>query len=120
MVNILLVPINDLKSHPTETRFISMGKSLVDQFGIKICVLHYRRIPTESKTNRDLGFELLSFNDLRTTSIWSYYVVNSLPMFFALTKAIKNKKIDVIIHANIVPSTIAAGLGQAFPYPSYL
>jgi glycosyltransferase involved in cell wall biosynthesis len=116
-VNILLVPINDLKSHPTETRFISMGKSLVDLFGVNINVLHYRRIPTESKTNRKLYFDVLTFGDLKTKNLWSYYVVNALPMFFALSKAIKEKKIDVIIHANILPSTIAVCLGKVFHVP---
>jgi glycosyltransferase involved in cell wall biosynthesis len=117
MVNILLVPVNDLKSHPTETRFISMGKSLVDQFGVNIYALHYRKIPTESKTNRKLDFDVLSFGDLKTKSIWSYYVVNALPIFFAVSKAVKKKRIDVIIHANILPSTIAAGLGKLFHVP---
>jgi hypothetical protein len=41
MVNVLLVPINDLKSHPTDTGFISMGKSLVDRFNLDIFVLLY-------------------------------------------------------------------------------
>jgi len=117
MVNILLVPINDLKSHPTETRFISMGKGLVDKFDINIYVLHYRKIPTESKTNRKLGFKVLSLSDWKTKNIWSYYIVNALPMFFALLNALRKKNIDVIIHANIVPSTIAVGLGELFHVP---
>ena len=117
MVNILLVPINDLKSHPTETRFISMGKSLVDKFDVNIHVLYYRKIPTESKTNRKLDFDILSFGDLKTKNLWSYYFFNALPIFFALSKAMRKKKIDVIIHANILPSTIAVGLGKLFHVP---
>jgi glycosyltransferase involved in cell wall biosynthesis len=117
IVNILLVPINDLKSHPTETRFISMGKSLVEQFDFNLYALHYTKIPTESKTNRKLDFNVLSFRDLKTRNLWSYYVINALPMFFALSTAIKKKKIDVIIHANILPSTIAVVLGKLFHLP---
>ncbi len=117
MVNVLLVPINDLKTHPTETRFISMGKSLIDKYDVNIDVLHYRKIPTESKTNRKLDFDELNVPDLKTKSLWSYYVVNALPMLFTLTKAMKEKKIGLVIHANILPSTIAVVMGKLFHAP---
>lgn len=117
MVNILLIPINDLKSHPTDTRFISMGKSLVDRFNVDIFVLRYRKIPTESKTNRKLNFELVDFNDVGTRNIGSYYFANAVQMFSALSRVLKKKEIDVIIHANILPSTIAVGLGKIFHVP---
>jgi glycosyltransferase involved in cell wall biosynthesis len=94
-----------------------MGKSLVDNFGVNLFALHYRKIPTESKTNRKLGFDALSFGELNTKNMWSYYIVNALPMFFALSKAIKKKKIDLIIHANILPSTIAVVLCKLFHVP---
>jgi glycosyltransferase involved in cell wall biosynthesis len=117
MINILLVPINDLKSHPTATRFISMGKSLVDRFDVNIFALRYKRIPTLSKANRELNFQVVDFNDIRTGSIGSYYVANTLPIFSALSRVLEKKRIDVIIHANIIPSTIAIGLGKIFHIP---
>jgi glycosyltransferase involved in cell wall biosynthesis len=117
MVNVLLIPINDLKSHPMDSRFVSMGKSLVDRFNVNIFILRYKKIPTESKTNRKLSFELVDFNDIQTGNIGSYYFANAVQMFSALSKVLKKKKIDVIIHANILPSTIAVGLGKIFHVP---
>lgn len=64
MVNILLIPINDLKSDPMGSRFVSMGKSLVDRFNVNISILRYKKIPTESKTNRKLSFELVDYRSI--------------------------------------------------------
>lgn len=94
-----------------------MGKSLVNRFNVNIFTLRYKKIPTESKTNRKLSFELVDFNDIQTGSIGSYYFANAVPMFLTLSKLLKKKQIDVIIHANILPSTIAVGLGKIFHIP---
>lgn len=117
MVNILLVPINDLKTHPTDTRFIAMGKALEEKFNAHIFLLRYKKIPTDSKTDRALTFELVDFNDLKADSIGLYYILNALPMSVAVSKILRQRKIDVIIHANIVPSNIAVGLGRIFRVP---
>jgi glycosyltransferase involved in cell wall biosynthesis len=117
MINILLVPINDLKTHPTDTRFIAMGKALEEKFNVRIFLLRYKKIPTDSKTDRTLKFELLDFNDLKADSIGLYYILNALPMSVGLSQILRERKIDVIIHANIVPSTIAVGLGRIFRVP---
>jgi glycosyltransferase involved in cell wall biosynthesis len=99
------------------SRFISMGKSLVEGFDVKIIALRYKKIPTESKANRKLSLELLDFNDIQTGNMGSYYIANAGQMFLALSNVLKKKKIDVIIHANILPSTIAVGLGKIFHVP---
>jgi glycosyltransferase involved in cell wall biosynthesis len=117
LINILLVPINDLASHPTETRFISIAKKLVKNFDVNIFALRYKNIPTASKARRKLNFELLDFNDIKSQNIGLYYLVNVIPIFSALRRQLKKEKIDIIIHANILPSSVAVGLGRIFHVP---
>jgi glycosyltransferase involved in cell wall biosynthesis len=117
MLNILLVPINDLASHPTETRFISIARKMVKKFDVNLFALRYKNIPTASKAKRKLNFELLDFNDIKSQNIGFYYMANAIPIFSALRRQLKKEKIDIIIHANILPSSVAVGLGKMFHVP---
>jgi len=117
MTNILLVPVNDLLSHPTETRFISIARKMVEKFDVNLFALRYKNIPTASKAKRKLNFEFLDFHDIRTETIGSYYIANAFPIFFTLLRKLKQEKIDIIIHANILPSSIAVGLGKMLHVP---
>jgi len=117
MVNILLIPINDLVSHPTETRFISIARKMVEKFDVNVFALRYKNIPTASKAMRKLNFGLLDFNDIKSQNIGLYYMANAIPIFSALRRQLKREKIDIIIHANILPSSVAVGLGRIFHIP---
>lgn len=117
MVNILLIPINDLVSHPTETRFISIARKMVEKFDVNVFALRYKNIPTASRAMRKLNFGLLDFNDIKSQNIGLYYMANTIPIFSALRRQLKREKIDIIIHANILPSSVAVGLGRIFHIP---
>ena len=117
MLNVLLVPVNDLISHPIETRFTSIAKKMVEKFKFNIFVLRYTNIPTSSGAERKLAFKSVKFKNFKTKNIGLYYVANALPVFSALLSQLKNERIDVIIHANILPSTIAVELGKLLHKP---
>jgi glycosyltransferase involved in cell wall biosynthesis len=117
MLNVLLVPVNDLLSHPIETRFTSIAKKMVENFNIKIFVLRYINIPTSSSLNRKLPFESVEFKDLKMKNIGMYYLSNVVPMFSAIFNQLKKKRIDIIIHANVLPSAIAVKLGKMLHKP---
>jgi glycosyltransferase involved in cell wall biosynthesis len=120
VLNVLLVPVNDLISHPIETRFISIAKKMTEKFSVNISVLRYTNIPTSSRAcgvERKLGFKSVKFKDFKTGNIGLYYVVNAIPIFSTLLNQLKNENFDIIIHANILPSTIAVELGKMFHKP---
>lgn len=117
MLNVLLVPVNDLISHPIETRFTSIAKKMMEKFNVNIFLLRYTNIPTSSAVERKLDFKSIKFKDFRTSNIGLYYVANAIPVFSTLLNQLKNEKIDVIIHANVLPSAIAVMLGKMFHKP---
>lgn len=117
MLNILLIPVNDLISHPIETRFISIGKKMIEKFNVNISVLRYPNIPTSSRVERKLGFKPVKFKDLKFENLGLYYLGNSVSIFSTLAHQLKNEEIDVIIHANVIPSAIGVKLGEIFHKP---
>ena len=117
MTNILLVPINDLVSHPTETRFISIGRKLVEKFDVNLFVLRYKNLPTDLKASRKLNFQMVDYYDVKMKNIGLYYTINSGSFLSVLLRKLKQEKIDLIIHANLLPSTIVVGLGKLLNIP---
>lgn len=117
MFNILLVPVNDLVSHPIETRFIFIAKKMMEKFDVNFFVLRYKSIPTSSNLKRKLGFKSVKFRDLKAQSVGLYYAINTVPILSALSNQLKTERIDAIIHANILPSAIAVELGRIFHKP---
>lgn len=114
MLNVLLVPVNDLISHPVETRFTLIAKKMMEKFSVNIFVLRYPNIPTSSGVERKLDLKSVKFKDFRTGNIGLYYIANAIPIFSTLFNKLKNERIDIIIHANILPSAIAVELGKMF------
>ncbi|MHC3128458.1 MAG: glycosyltransferase [Candidatus Bathyarchaeota archaeon] len=111
------MPVNDLLTHPIETRFISIAKKLIEKFNFNFSVLRYNNIPTSSNVKRNLDFKHISLKNFKTANVGTYYVANSIPIFSALSNHLKNEKVDLIIHANVLPSTIAVTLGKIFHKP---
>jgi teichuronic acid biosynthesis glycosyltransferase TuaH len=117
LTNILLVPINDLVSHPTQTRFISLAEKMVEKFDVNLFALRYKNLPTDIKAHRKLNFKSLDYFDVGTRSLASYYAVNAGSIVSVLLRELRDKEIDVIIHANLLPSTIAVSLGRMLNIP---
>jgi glycosyltransferase involved in cell wall biosynthesis len=90
---------------------------MVQKFDVNLFALRYKNIPTASKAKRKLNFELLDFYDIKSQNIGFYYVANAIPIFSALRRQLQKEKIDIIIHANILPSSVAVGLGKMFHVP---
>jgi glycosyltransferase involved in cell wall biosynthesis len=117
MYDALLIPVNDLISHPIETRFTFIAKKLMKKFDVNFHVLRYPKIPTSSKVKRKLDFEMVEPKDFGFKNIGLYYAMNTGTIFLALSELLKKEQIDVIIHANILPSTVAVKLGRIFHKP---
>ena len=81
-------------------------------------MLHYHNIPTAYKeVKRKIDAQFIEFRTIRSESVWSYYLLNSASIFSALSRQLNNNDIDIIIHANILPSAIAVALGRFFHVP---
>jgi glycosyltransferase involved in cell wall biosynthesis len=117
VTNILLVPINDLVSHPTDTRFLSIGRKLVENHNVNLFALRYKNLPTDIKANRNLNFQPIDYFDFKIKSISAYYALNSPSIFAILLRKLKQEKIDIIIHANLLPSSVAVTLGRLLNIP---
>jgi len=117
MFNVLLIPVNDLISHPVETRFISIAKKMIEKYQVNFLVLRYKKIPTASELERKLDFKSIEFKDFAFGNMGLYYAMNSGPILLTLSKLLRKEKIDIIIHANVLPSTIAVQLGKIFHKP---
>jgi len=117
VLNVLLVPVNDLLTHPIETRFTSIAKKMVEKFNVNIFLLRYRNIPTSLNVERKLAFKSVAFKDFKIGNLGCYYIANTVPIFSVLLNQLKKENIDVIVHANILPSSIAVKLGEIFHKP---
>jgi glycosyltransferase involved in cell wall biosynthesis len=90
---------------------------MVAKYDVNLFALRYANLPTDVKAHRKLNFKSLSYFDVRAGSIGLYYAVNSGAMFSALLKNMKQEKIDIIVHANLLPSTMAVALGRMLNIP---
>jgi len=87
------------------------------KFDVNIFALRYANIPTSSRVERKLDFKFVQFEGLKIGNIGLYYAANAIPVFSTLLNKLKDERIDVIIHANILPSAIAVKLGKMFHKP---
>jgi glycosyltransferase involved in cell wall biosynthesis len=118
-LHVLLIPVNDLVSHPITTRFFFLAKKLIEGHNVRISMLRYRNFPTRLNNTfeRELGIESVFFRPLSTKGAGSYYLLNSLAMLRAATKHLKRENTDAIIHANLLPSTLGVGIGKTLHLP---
>ena len=117
MYNVLLIPVNDLVTHPIETRFTFIAKKMMEKFDVNFFTLRYTKIPTSSKMKRKLNFNSVKFKEFGLKNIGLYYAINATSIFHRLSQLLKKEDIDLIIHANILPSAIAVQLGEWFHKP---
>jgi glycosyltransferase involved in cell wall biosynthesis len=58
------------------------------------------------------------FRPIRTGGLGLYYTTNAFGIFKALSKLMKTERIDIIVHANIIPSYIALKIATMHGIPS--
>jgi glycosyltransferase involved in cell wall biosynthesis len=111
--------VNDLISHPITTRFFFLAKELIEKHSVRISLLRYRKSATRSGSpyERALDAESVFFKSFDVGGVSSYYLLNCFEMGRVLAKCLKRQDVDAIIHANILPSTLAVGIGKAFGVP---
>ncbi|MEM5822468.1 MAG: glycosyltransferase [Ignisphaera sp.] len=112
MVNrrILIIPPNDLLRHPIPNRMYHIAKQLSRKYDITI--FSYPNHPLSNGVLRELHANELGYKTFRVKDLGIYYVVNAPHMMSAMKHSIK--EVDVVIHANVLPSVIAAKLAKKY------
>jgi glycosyltransferase involved in cell wall biosynthesis len=114
-LNILIIPPNDLLRHPIPNRLYHLGKRFAEKHNIFL--LSYPKHPlANGEKVRSVKCVEVSYKPLLGDgNLGLYYVANAPAMGCALTKVLSD--VDVVIHANIVPSLLAAQLAKKHGVP---
>ena len=109
-LNILVVPPNDILRHPIPNRLYHIMKRLAQRHHIYL--LSYPRHPlAKSEKLRHVDCVEISFEPIsKVKDLGLYYIINMPLIRQVLAKIFSKEQIDVIIHANILPSYIAVKL----------
>lgn len=115
-LNILIVPPHDLLTHPTPSRLYHMGKMLSRTHSVFL--LRYPGHPlADPSPQRSMPCANVTFTPIRTKNLGMYYLLNAPGTYLALSRLMNKVGIDLVIHANIVPSYIALKLAETHGIP---
>lgn len=116
-MRVLIVPPNDLLRHPTPNRLYHIAKRLAKKY--EIFLLSYTNHPLAGSVKRCLkAVEVSIPNAIPVRDLSVYYTVNAMQIYNAINCVTKEEGIDVIIHANILPSLIATKLAKKYGIPN--
>jgi glycosyltransferase involved in cell wall biosynthesis len=116
-MRVLIVPPNDLLRHPIPNRLYHIAKRLAEKY--EIFLLSYTGHPLAENVRRSLkAYEVAIPNAVPVEDLSLYYIVNVVQIYSAINRMIKEEGIDIVIHANILPSLIAAKLAKKNRIPN--
>ncbi len=117
-MDVLIIPPNDLLRHPIPNRLYHIGKRLARKHNIYLLSYPGHPIAGQRKI-RYMNCSEVSFRPLIcTNNLGFYYVANTLHIKKAITALVAKVNIDLIIHANILPSYITLKIAQDQGIPS--
>lgn len=103
---ILVIPPNDLLRHPIPNRMYHIVKHLSKYYDI--ILLSYPGHPLRNGILRYLNAKEIEYRAIRAKDLGTYYIINTPIMLPIIEQVLE--EVDVIIHANILPSFIATKL----------
>jgi len=112
-MKVLIVPPNDLLRHPIPNRLYHIAKRLAEKY--EVFLLSYINHPLAGNVKRSLkAVEVPISNAIPVKDLSMYYTINAAQIYNAINRVIKEEGIDIIIHANILPSLIATKLAKKY------
>jgi len=116
-MKILLIPPNDLLRHPIPNRMYHIAKRLARRYDI--ILLSYTGHPLAGEVRRTLeAIEVPIGRAINVKNLGLYYLLNAPQVYLAIKGIINKEGIDIIIHANILPSFIASVLAKRYGIPN--
>lgn len=115
-MNILLVPPNDLITNALPNRLFHLAKYWTTRH--RLYLLRYPNYPTSTNIERQLERIDIVYKANPAKNPGTYYIKNATRIKDALKKTIEREPIDVIIHANILPSYYAVKLAKKYKIKS--
>lgn len=119
-MKILVIPTTDWIRHPVPNRLNFIFDILAERH--EVYVLHFRLKRFKDLGARETRCTLVDAGWLETEDPSLYYLLNSAAHFLRLRQIVKDRGIDVILSANILPSFLAnfAGAPVVFDYLDHL
>jgi len=116
-MKIFIIPVNDLLRHPIPTRMYHIAKRLAKTH--EVCLLSYTKHPLADGIIRKLdAVEFSVEKAIAVNNVGLYYIINAPQLYASIKHVIEREDIDVIIHANILPSLIVSRLAKKLKIPS--
>jgi glycosyltransferase involved in cell wall biosynthesis len=86
----------------------------------EIFLLSYTKHPLTGDTPRRSfnGFEVHLGNVVKVRNLGLYYMVNAAQIYGAIRQMLSSEEIDVVLHANILPSLLAVKLAKSLGVPA--
>lgn len=119
-MRILVIPTTDWVRHPVPNRLNFIFDALAERH--EVYVLHFRLKRFKELEARETKCQLIDAGWFEADDPSSYYLMNSLPHLQKIREIVRDKKIDVILSTNIMPSFLAnfAGVPVVFDYLDHL
>jgi glycosyltransferase involved in cell wall biosynthesis len=119
-MKILVIPTTDWVRHPVPNRLNFIFDALAERH--EVYVLHFKLKRFKDLEARETKCQLVDAGWFEADDPSSYYLMNSLPHLQKIRETVRDKKIDVILSTNILPSFLAnfAGVPVVFDYLDHL
>jgi len=104
-MNILVIPTTDWIRHPVPNRLNFIFDTLAEEH--EVYVLHFGLKRFSDLPERETKCQLLKASWIETQDPSLYYILNFPYHIWKIRKIVKEKKIDVILSTNILPSFAA-------------
>ncbi len=119
-MRILVIPTTDWVRHPVPNRLNFIFDALAERH--EVYVIHFKLKRFKDLEARDTRCQLVDAGWFEADDPSSYYLMNSLPHLQKIRETVRDKKIDVVLSTNILPSFLAnfSGSPVVFDYLDHL
>lgn len=119
-MRILVIPTTDWVRHPVPNRLNFIFDALAERH--EVYVIHFKLKRFSDLEARETKCQLVDAGWFDAGDPSSYYLMNSLSHLQKIRETVRDKKIDVILSTNILPSFLAnfAGVPVVFDYLDHL